>query len=125
MKYKVIKTQAIIFAKVWAAIFLERKRIAENFLIDNNMMAFVPEWNIYFIYHLFNQIRLSKFAQVGALPSYNSSDLSIIKVQMPCVSEQEKIASFLTEIDVKIEMIWKELEEAKKWKKGLLQEMFI
>ncbi|MFH4122442.1 restriction endonuclease subunit S, partial [Acinetobacter baumannii] len=41
MKAKVIDNEAIIFAKVGAAIFLERKRLAKNFLIDNNMMAYL------------------------------------------------------------------------------------
>ena len=40
MKVKVILDESIIFAKVGAAVFLERKRLATNFLIDNNMMAF-------------------------------------------------------------------------------------
>jgi type I restriction enzyme S subunit len=40
MKVKVILDEYIIFAKVGAAVFLECKRLATNFLIDNNMMAF-------------------------------------------------------------------------------------
>lgn len=125
LKYKVINSTALIFAKVGAAIFLERKRIAINFLIDNNMMAFIPSGDISFFYHLFNQIKLSQFAQVGALPSYNSSDLSIIKVFLPCDDEQIKIASFLTVIDKKINLVNTQLQKTQVWKKGLLQKMFV
>ena len=39
-KYNIIQGPSIIFAKVGAAIYLERKRIANSFLIDNNLMAF-------------------------------------------------------------------------------------
>lgn len=125
LKLKVIQEKAIIFAKVGAAIFLERKRLAENFLIDNNMMAFIPNENIYYIKQLFHKIKLSKYAQVGALPSYNASDLEIIKISLPSLKEQIKIANFLSSIDKKIELTTKELNSIKEFKKALLQQMFV
>ncbi|MEY3500090.1 MAG: hypothetical protein RL308_1759 [Bacteroidota bacterium] len=125
MKYNVIKTESLIFAKVGAAIFLERKRIAKNYLIDNNMMAFIPSGNVLFFYHLFNNIRLSKYAQVGALPSYNSSDLGIIKTSIPSITEQTKIANFLSAIDDKINHCQEQIGKTEVWKKGLLQNMFV
>ena len=125
LQYKPINEYAIIFAKVGAAIFLERKRIAHNFLIDNNMMAFIAHEDIYFIQQLFDTIRLSKYAQVGALPSYNASDLKTIKVKLPSLKEQTKIANFLSSIDKKIEQTAKELNLTKEFKKGLLQQMFV
>jgi type I restriction enzyme S subunit len=125
LKFKVVKEKAIIFAKVGAAIFLERKRLAENFLIDNNIMAFIPNENISYVRHYFNTIRLSKYAQVGALPSYNASDLETIKIQIPCIEEQTKIANFLSRIDSKIEQTKQQLDSTKEFKKALLQQMFV
>ena len=125
LKYKPIANTAIIFAKVGAAIFLERKRIARKFLIDNNMMAFIPQLNIGFAKQLFETLRLSKYAQVGALPSYNSSDLATIKVIIPSITEQEKISDFLSSIDNKIDSVNTQLEKTKEFKKGLLQQMFV
>ena len=127
MKAKVIDNEAIIFAKVGAAIFLERKRLAKNFLIDNNMMAYLSnqKMNIMFLKQFLDNIKLSKFVQVGALPSYNSSDLAIIPISLPCLEEQTKIANFLSAIDQKIEVVAQQIEQAKTWKKGLLQQMFV
>jgi len=127
LKLSPIKQESIIFAKVGAAIFLERKRKAKNFLIDNNMMAFIPNdgINYKFLFILFCKIRLSKQAQVGALPSYNASDIAIIKVKIPCTGEQEKIADFLTAIDQKIEAVTQQIKLTEKFKKGLLQKMFV
>jgi len=125
LRFKVINKASIIFAKVGAAIFLERKRIANTFLIDNNMMAFTPDFNIHFAKFLYETIRLSKFAQVGALPSYNASDLKTIKISIPSKSEQQKIADFLTSIDNKTEQVGAQFEQAKTFKKGLLQQMFV
>jgi type I restriction enzyme S subunit len=125
LKFKVIKEASIIFAKVGAAIFLERKRIAMTFLIDNNMMAFTPKANLLFMKYVFDTIKLSKFAQVGALPSYNASDLKIIRVKVPSLEEQTKIANFLAFIDTKIDLTTTQLEATKQFKKALLQQMFV
>ena len=39
--------------------------------------------------------------------------------------QQTKIANFLTAIDQKIEGVAQQIEQAKQWKKGLLQQMFV
>lgn len=98
---------AIIFAKVGAAISHERKRIAISpFLIDNNMMAFTPKRkeDIEFIYHLFQRLRLSKYIQVGALPSYNANDiLNICTFYPTSVIERKKIVNILNTIEERID----------------------
>ncbi|WP_372990220.1 restriction endonuclease subunit S [Sulfitobacter sp.] len=126
LKFKPIRERAVIFAKVGAAIFLERKRRAENFLLDNNMMAFIPRETIAdeYLSHLFSNIRLSKFAQVGALPSYNSSDLATIKLHLPTLPEQRKIASFLSAVDTKIAQLSRKKALFEDYKKGCMQQLF-
>ncbi|ANQ51429.1 restriction endonuclease subunit S [Flammeovirga sp. MY04] len=47
------------------------------------------------------------------------------KLLIPSLPEQQKIANFLTSLDRKIEVVGKELEGVKEWKKGLLQGMFV
>lgn len=123
--YRIIKKKSIIFAKVGAAIFLERKRVAQNFIFDNNMMAFTPDRNIEFIRYIFENTRLSKFAQTGALPSYNASDLSILKVKMPnSETEQKKIASFFSKVDDWIENLKEQKDNLEQYKKGMMQKIF-
>lgn len=58
-------------------------------------------------------------------PAINSSDLSSIEIPVPCLEEQTKIANFLSVIDQKIEVVAQQIEQAKQWKKGLLQQMFV
>ncbi|MFI3621139.1 restriction endonuclease subunit S [Vagococcus fluvialis] len=127
-KWKLIeKVPAVIFAKVGAAIMLNRKRIVRSsFLIDNNTMAYIfdASWNAEFGKTLFETISLPKFAQVGALPSYNSSDIETIHINFPQNEEQKKIGVFFHQIDETITLRERELELLKKQKKSLLQKMF-
>lgn len=46
-------------------------------------------------------------------------------VPLPREEEQQKIADFLTALDDKVNLTEKELEQAKKFKKSLLQQMFV
>ncbi|MFZ2891108.1 restriction endonuclease subunit S [Sulfuricurvum sp.] len=49
-----------------------------------------------------------------------------IKITIPSsIEEQTKIANFLSAIDTKINLVAKELDEAKNFKKALLQQMFV
>ena len=58
---------------------------------------------------------------------YNLSKTSLMKIEtnLPSLHEQQKIANFLSAIDKKIELIAAQLEQARTFKKGLLQKMFI
>ncbi|HDF0349128.1 TPA: restriction endonuclease subunit S [Staphylococcus aureus] len=128
-KWKVITNgPSMIFAKVGAAIMLNRKRLVlEPFLIDNNTMSysFSNDWDINFGRILFQTIYLPKYAQVGALPSYNAKDIGTIKVKLPIKQEQEKIGSFFNKIDNLIELQTSKIELLKQRKQGLLQKMFV
>ncbi len=128
MGAKLIDVPSIIFAKVGEAIFLNRKRIAKpNFLIDNNMMAFSPNKtvNLEFMYYLSTTINFGKYAQTGALPSYNASDIYSIKCKIPSIEEQEKIVNILSLTDNKIDFCSNQIRDVLNFKKGLLQQMFV
>jgi type I restriction enzyme S subunit len=50
---------------------------------------------------------------------------SEIKINVPSLPEQTKIANFLSAIDDKISQTQKQIEKAEVWKKGLMQQMFV
>ena len=127
MKINKITGPAILFAKVGAAIYMERKRIVHNdFLMDNNMMALRinDSVDIEFTYYLCQSLSFSKYAQVGALPSYNASDIGRLHCKLPVISEQKKIAIFLSILDQKVNEAAQKVELFKELKKGLMQQMF-
>ena len=128
-KWKVIDTvPAIMFAKVGAALLLNRKRlIREPFLIDNNTMVYIPSvyWDVMFCKILFDTLNLSKYSQVGALPSYNGSDIEAIQVSIPTLPEQEAIGSFFQDLDKAIAKQEEKVNQLKESTQTLLRKMFI
>ena len=126
--WKVInETPAIIFAKVGAALMLNRKRLVTRpFLIDNNTMSysFDESWDIDFGLTLFQTINLPKYAQIGALPSYNASDIAMIKVNVPDVQEQSAIGSLFRTLDDLLSSYKNNLANYQSLKETMLSKMF-
>ena len=120
---------AIYFAKVGAAVMLNRKRLCRfPFLFDNNTMAYSLDkkyWNIEFSKAAFSKIDLTKLIQVGALPSYNASDVENIDIMLPSIDEQEKIGDYFTNLDHLITLHQRELEKLQNIKKSMLEKMFV
>lgn len=119
---------AIFFAKVGAAVLLNRKRLCRfPFLLDNNTMAYSIDGSALdadFAITLFDTIDLTSLVQVGALPSYNSGDVENIDVVIPEMSEQRKIGDYFKRIDSLITLHQKELDKLLALKKSMLSEMF-
>lgn len=126
--WKVInETPAIIFAKVGAALMLNRKRLVTRpFLIDNNTMSysFDESWDKDFGLTLFQTINLPKYAQIGALPSYNASDIAMIKVNVPDVQEQSAIGSLFRTLDDLLVSYKDNLANYQSLKATMLSKMF-
>ena len=121
---------AIFFAKVGAAVMLNRKRLVnEPFLLDNNTMAFSMDSSLLdtqFGQSLFERLDLTSLIQVGALPSFNSSDVESISVSLPStMDEQRQIGQYLCNLNTLITLHQRKLELLRNIKKSLLDKMFV
>jgi len=59
-----------------------------------------------------------------AVPILNKTDFSNLKFFFPEKEEQQKIASFLTAIDQRIQLLQKKKAKLEKYKKGVMQQLF-
>ena len=119
---------AIFFAKVGAAVMLNRKRLCRfPFLLDNNTMAYSlspTKWDADFAKALFGTVDLTSLVQVGALPSYNAGDVESMGIYLPSLLEQEQIGGFFKQLDTLITLHQRKCDETKRLKKYMLQKMF-
>lgn len=120
---------SIIFAKVGAAVMLNRKRlILKEYLSDNNMMSYIlgEEWDCYFCKLIFENIYLPNLSQVGALPSINARDVEGLMILIPDLKkEQTAIGQFFKQLDDTISLQAKQLKTLENLKKALLAKMFV
>lgn len=118
---------SIVFAKIGAAIFLERKRLLVTpSCIDNNLMAYVfksADAHPLFFYYMFLNTALRDLISATALPSLNGRDIGALRFDFPSLPEQIAIASVLNDMDSDISALEDTVKKAKALKQGMMQEL--
>lgn len=98
-----------------------------SFKLKNEKMSadfFGQLFNNHYLDRYLRQI-ISSGARMDGLLNVSKPDFFDIKVPVPCDDEQQKIADLLSAIDDKIKAEETKLASAKKFKKALLQRMFV
>ena len=81
---------------------------------------------IFLAYYLNSKkLDIARLAQGVSIVHLYSAQLASLNLRIPFKQEQQKIADFLSAIDKKIELVATQLGQARTFKKGLLQQMFI
>ena len=100
-----------------------------NCLLNQRVGKLIPK-NISKLF-LFQLLRLDAFitqmisdSQGGAQLNLSKPDIERYEIYLPSMSEQIKIANFLSAMDDKINNCQSQIEKTEVWKKGLLQQMF-
>lgn len=80
---------------------------------------------LFFSYYLNSKRKnIAKLAQGVSVVHLYSTHLKILDLKVPKIEEQEKIASFLSKVDEKIEKLEKKQELWETYKKGMMQKIF-
>ncbi|OCK51305.1 hypothetical protein BA768_17300 [Chryseobacterium sp. CBo1] len=77
-----------------------------------------------FVYNIFEQINWLKYNEASGVPSLSKSTIEQIDINIPCVEEQQKIATFLSLIDERIQAQNKIIEELKLLKITISKKLF-
>ena len=80
---------------------------------------------LYFLYSVLNNIRFEKYMVGSTIPHIYYKDYSSERIKIPYIKEQQKIATYLSSIDTKIESVTNKITQTQSFKKGLLQQMFV
>lgn len=118
-KDKVLKNKEIIVYGDHTTIV---KYIDFDFIVgaDGTKLLKSDRENLKFIYYnlCHNNVKSEGYKR-------HFSILKKLKLQIPSIQEQQKIAEFLTSLDNLIESKQKQISQAEEWKKGLMQGLFV
>ena len=99
-----------------------------NFALNQRIGMFIfhkDHYPKFFQYQLNRHQYYLAFDSGVGQTNLKKEDVLNCPILVPCIEEQTKIANFLSSIDQKIEVVAQQIEQAKQWKKGLLQQMFV
>lgn len=99
-----------------------------NSLLNQRVGKLESNQNIDFVYQLLQRNNIVSKIEVniaGSDPSnLSAKEINNLKTNIPSLPEQEKIASFLLEVDTKIEKLEKKKELLSQYKKEMMQKLF-
>lgn len=109
-----------------ATVYLDEKKATfGGFVIRGKAIA---EYNPAFMNYLLKTSKARKEItdKSGGSTRYNigQETLKEVKIFLPCMEEQEKIAHFLTAIDEKINYSSNQIQNTRQYKQALLQQLF-
>lgn len=126
LRFTIFPKNAVVFAKVGAALLLNRRRIlAQETILDNNMMGLTPTAvESEFLYHFLTNVDFGFLVQTGALPSINQEIVGEIEIPNFPLPHQRKIARILTTVDNLIEKTEALIAKYQAIKQGMMHDLF-
>lgn len=82
--------------------------------------------HVYVSYYINEKLRkrISKLARGASISNVYNTDLKTLKANLPELSEQQKIASFLSKVDAKIGLLSEKKDKLTEYKCGVMQQLF-
>ena len=93
-------------------------------------ISFKKEVNHKFVFYFFQTQDYINYIQSITKPavnqaSFTTKEFKTLNVPLPLFKEQTKIANFLSALDDRIALVEKQINATKRYKKGLLQQLFV
>lgn len=98
-----------------------------RYCVTDNTLIVQPKntLDIDYLYYTLLFINLNRLVFGSGQPLITGGQLKSLNINLPCLTEQTKIANFLSAIDDKIVHCNSQIEKMEAWKRGLLQKMFV
>jgi len=124
---QVFPADSIVFAKVGAAVFLERKKIlGQPSCIDNNMAAYVLDASradVRFVHSMLLMKKLGALVATTALPALNGKQLGEMVLALPPLPEQRVIAAALSDVDALLATLDQMIAKKRDLKQAAMQQL--
>jgi type I restriction enzyme S subunit len=129
IKARTFPVGTVIFPKIGAAVATNKKRLlTRESIIDNNVMAVVVDdpkrCAFSYLRFWFETIDLRDLSNSGALPSIPGHRVHTIRVPLPPLPEQKKIAHILSTVQRAIEAQERIIQTTTELKKALMNKLF-
>lgn len=92
----------------------------DTLFYTHNFNSSIPK----FVYCLFQKINWYVHNEASGVPSLSKKTIESIQIILPSLPEQQKIASFLSAVDEKIQLLIRKKELLENYKKGSMQQLF-
>lgn len=122
--------ELVLLAEDGANILTRSSRLAflarGKYWVNNHahVIKGLLETNQYFLCEQLERVNYAKYNTGTAQPKLNNEVCQKIPLKMPKIEEQGKIASFLSKVDEKIDLLEKNQELWETYKKGMMQQIF-
>ncbi len=101
LKAKPLPPGAVVFAKIGAAIGLNRRAITTvSSLVDNNVFALIPNasmLDLRFLFHYMCSVDLMPLARATTVPSLRKGDIADLQISLPPLPTQHRIVAEIEE----------------------------
>jgi len=124
----IVPKQSIVYSMYASVGFVAINKI--ELATSQAMINLIPKRNeivleYFYYYLLFFKRFVYRFIETGTQGNLNAQIVKNLDIPIPSLSEQEKIAFFLTSLDDIINSTGQKITALEKWKKGLMQKMFV
>ena len=129
LRAKPLPANTTVFAKIGAAIALNRRAIlSDASLVDNNVMGLHPasdKLDYKFLFHFVCTLKLDELSRATTVPSIRKSDIEAITIPVPPPPEQRRIVAEIekqfTRLDVGVAALRRVQANLKRYRAAVLK----
>ena len=126
-----LKINDIVFTRTGASVgksYLYNEEDGALYYAGFLIKFSITKANSYFIFCQTLKDSYDKWVQVNSMrsgqPGLNAEEYKSLNISIPTLPEQQKIASFLSAVDEKIQQLSRKKELLEQYKKGVMQQLF-
>ena len=125
---RVLPKDTVVFAKIGEAVKLNRRAaLAQDSLVDNNVMGLIPNSAVVptYLLHFMRTVDLGVLSQATTVPSVRKGDVQRVKIPIAPMGEQrrivEAIESYLTRLDNAVALLERVEQNLKRYRTSILK----